>query len=63
VSDLQDVIATNAIRAYNEGVARGATEENHRVVLLLESKVCGDESCIHEVCSFSLEAITLIKGE
>lgn len=63
MSDLQDVIAANAVRAYNEGVMRGAAEEQRRVVQLLESKVCENENCYHEPCWFNLEAIVLIKGE
>ena len=36
MSDLQDVIATNAIRAYNEGFARGLASEQERIVQILE---------------------------
>ena len=36
MSDLQDLIARNAVMAYNQGVERGATEERERIIKLLE---------------------------
>ena len=36
MSDLQEVIATNALRAYNEGFARGIVAERERVIELLK---------------------------
>jgi hypothetical protein len=38
MSDLQDVIATNAIRAYNAGLERGEAFERQRIISLLEEK-------------------------
>jgi hypothetical protein len=38
-----------------------ATEE--RTIKLLEAMDCGDESCIHDACCFSEDAIALIEGE
>ena len=57
MSDLQDVIATNAIRAYNEGFARGITNERDRIIKLIEIAIVqnGKDSW--------LDAIELIKGE
>lgn len=36
MSDLQDLIARNAVMAYNQGVERGAAEERERIVSLLQ---------------------------
>jgi len=36
MNDLQDLIATNAIRAYNEGFERGVAAEQERVIQILE---------------------------
>lgn len=35
MSDLQDLIATNAVRAYNEGFERGVASEQERIVAML----------------------------
>lgn len=35
MSDLNDLIATNAVRAYNQGLERGTTSERERIVELL----------------------------
>ena len=35
MSDLNDLIATNAARAYNEGFERGVTAEQERIIALL----------------------------
>jgi hypothetical protein len=35
MSDLQDIIATNSIRAYNQGFDQGGREERARIVELL----------------------------
>ena len=35
MSDLQDLIARNAVMAYNEGFERGAAEERERIIRLL----------------------------
>ena len=40
MSDLNDLIATNAINAYNSGVQAGAAQERERIIKLLESKLC-----------------------
>lgn len=69
MSDLQDLIATNAVRAYNEGFERGAVEERDRIIELLEplaehSELC-ELGCYPEDCSADSYqyAIQLIKGE
>ena len=36
MSDLQDVIVANAIKAYNEGFSRGQMAERERIIALLE---------------------------
>jgi hypothetical protein len=36
MSDMQDLIARNAIMAYNEGLERGAIQEQEYIVKLLE---------------------------
>ncbi len=41
MSDLQDLIARNAVMAYNQGVERGATEERERIIELLNSVAAG----------------------
>lgn len=64
MSDLQDLIATNAVRAYNEGFERGATEERERIIKLLEeareAQPCGCDDCGDHVWG---KAIELIKGD
>ena len=75
MSDLQDLIATNAVRAYNEGFERGATEERERIIMLLEKQLaqliqemrkCDSDDAqmiaAGQVSGFQ-EAIKLIKGE
>ena len=63
MSDLQDVIATNAIRAYNEGFARGIVSERERVIELLDKQVCTDDFCVHDACVTTLEIIELLQEE
>jgi hypothetical protein len=63
MSDLQDVIATNAIRAYNEGFARGIVSERERVIELLDEQVCTDDFCVHDSCVTTLEIIELLQEE
>lgn len=41
MSDLQDLIATNAVRAYNEGFERGEASERERIIELLNSVAAG----------------------
>lgn len=56
MSDLQDLIARNAVMAYNQGVERGATEERERIIELLEEDG-------YMIESDKNHAIALIKGE
>lgn len=35
MSDLQDLIATNAVKAYNQGFERGEASERERIIQLL----------------------------
>ena len=37
MSDLNDLIATNAVRAYNEGLERGVASEREHIIELLEN--------------------------
>ena len=67
MSDLQDLIATNAVRAYNEGFERGSVEERERIINLLK------QNGNHYGCAWDcpqpcnapsfLELIAQIKGE
>jgi hypothetical protein len=63
VSDLNDLIASNAVRAYNEGLQRGEAFERDRIIELLQAKDCGDDFCIHDECIFAIEIIELIQEE
>ena len=63
MSDLQDVIATNAIRAYNQGLERGEAFERERIIKLLLAKDCGDDFCVHDECIFAIETIELIQED
>jgi hypothetical protein len=63
VSDLQDLIATNAVRAYNEGLERGKASERERIIELLDDRVCTDDFCNHDSCVYYLEIIELIQEE
>lgn len=38
MSDLQDIIATNAIQSFNQGVATGERVERERIIKLLEGQ-------------------------
>ena len=59
MSDLQDLIHTNAHNAYGIGVKT----ERERIIKLLLAKDCGDDFCIHDECIFAIETIELIQGE
>ena len=63
MSDLQDLIATNAVRAYNEGLERGVASERERIIELLDGNVCEEDFCVHDRCFFTLETIELIQEE
>lgn len=75
MSDLQDLIATNAVRAYNEGFERGVASEQERIVELLnkvaiqQHKVIEfnpdrkDASGRETVIATTYQLIALIKGE
>jgi hypothetical protein len=39
MSDLQDIIATNTIRAFNQGFDQGGREERRRIVELLTEAI------------------------
>ena len=59
MSDLQDLIHTNAHNAFGIGVKT----ERERIIKLLLAKDCGDDFCIHDECIFAIETIELIQGE
>lgn len=55
MSDLQDLIATNAVRAYNQGFERGVASEQDRVVQILED--------LHPDTAVTRILVAIIKGE
>jgi len=59
VSDMQDLIHTNAHNAFGIGVRT----ERERIIKLLLAKDCGDDFCVHDECIFAIETIELIQGE
>jgi hypothetical protein len=59
MSDLQDLIHTNAHNAFGIGVKT----ERERIIKLLEAKDCKDDFCIDDSCIFALEIIELIQEE
>jgi hypothetical protein len=61
VSDLNDLIATNAVRAYNEGLERGVISERERIIELLHDNIGWCEALEYEAFADQLEE--LIKGE
>lgn len=61
MSDLQDLIATNAVRAYNEGFERGAKEERERIDEILNGWQVSLCKC--DVCKAVREISEAIKGE
>lgn len=61
MSDLQDLIATNAVRAYNEGFERGATEERERIADILDGWHVS--LCRCDVCKAVREISNTIKAE
>lgn len=64
MSDLQDLIATNAVRAYNEGFERGVASEQERIIEVLEDKEPNDiTSEQNNFWAGYQVAIALIKGE
>ena len=46
MNDLQDLIATNAIRAYNEGFERGEASERERIRKLLKQLESEWKGCL-----------------
>jgi hypothetical protein len=59
MSDMQDLIHTNAHNAFGIGVKT----ERERIIKLLLAKDCGDDFCVHDECIFAIETIELIQGE
>jgi hypothetical protein len=59
VSDLQDLIHTNAHNAF----AIGIKTERERIIELLDDRVCTDDFCNHDSCVYYLEIIELIQEE
>jgi hypothetical protein len=59
VSDLQDLIHTNAHNAF----AIGVKTERERIIELLDDRVCTDDFCNHDSCVYYLEIIELIEEE
>lgn len=65
MSDLQDLIAKNAVIAYNQGFERGEASERERIIKLAADRICFDhkDGCEHGVCYGLSDMIALIKGE
>ena len=59
MSDLQDLIHTNAHNAF----AIGVKTERERIIELLDDRVCTDDFCNHDSCVYYLEIIELIQEE
>ena len=59
MSDLQDLIHTNAHNAF----AIGVKTERERIIELLDDRVCTDDFCNHDSCVYYLEIIELIEEE
>ena len=59
MSDLQDLIHTNAHNAF----AIGIKTERERIIELLDDRVCTDDFCNHDSCVYYLEIIELIQEE
>jgi hypothetical protein len=73
MSDLQDVIVSSSIRAFNAGLATGIIQEQERIISLLEplaecdKEVCGPDGETHyglDCDAFTFQyAINLIEGD
>jgi hypothetical protein len=63
VSDLQDIIVTSSVKAFNSGLAHGVIQERERIIELLDGNVCDEDFCVHDRCFFTLETIELIQEE
>ena len=68
MSDLQDVIVSSSIRAFNAGLATGIIQEKERIISLLSADMCSDWAtqkpyCCDGACSAYNDAINLIKGD
>ena len=64
MSDLQDVIAANAVKAYNEGFSRGIASERERIIKLLKDGVGWNDNdrCDCQLCA-NRRAIEQMKVE
>jgi hypothetical protein len=64
MSDLQDVIVSSSIRAFNAGLATGIIQEQERIINLLENPYFHNIQSpeIHIDCEMC-KTITLIKGD
>ena len=60
MSDLNDLIATNAINAFNSGLQTGIAQERERIIKLLEKENLRGE---WDDQKFKHYLIELIKGE
>lgn len=75
MSDLQDLIATNAVKAYNQGFERGEASERERIVALLIgvavdqdallelSRTKEQTAVIKTVIATTYQLMALIRGE
>jgi hypothetical protein len=64
VSDLNDLIATNSINAFNQGVQTGVRQEQERIIRLLEIEAVRHEQLLLGASAdYLLGIIAFIKGE
>ena len=68
MSYLQDLIANNAVKAYNEGFERGEASERERIIKIAKNRICFDylekpEYCDDPACYALADLIDKIKGE
>jgi hypothetical protein len=67
MSDLNDLIATNSINAFNQGVQTGARQEQERIIKLIEGwaypRYVGASSSTRDEIELLEDLIEAIKGE
>lgn len=59
---LQEIIASNSVRAFNNGVEHGAIQERERLISLLESQIGAYEDGAVTMDDGLLCAIALLRG-
>lgn len=59
MSDLQDLIATNAVKAYNQGFERGEASERERIIAMAKDLAHTDDD--RACCDFDEGLLWLIR--